>query len=170
MYDLNYVIDRCGVITGPWQMGKADQGVFALWMGKHYFKRPLKYIGYGGTGKQVRDFISIADLGDLIEIQLDRFDSLPHRLYNVGGGVASSLSLAETTLCAKKSRATASKSSESPKTGRSTSRSTLLTTLACIAIPAGRLPKRPRNDVRHLRVDPRTRRSRRSALALAEAS
>jgi CDP-paratose 2-epimerase len=100
MYGLRYVIDRCGVITGPWQMGKADQGVFALWMGKHYFRRPLKYIGYGGTGKQVRDFVSISDLADLIERQLDQLETLPHRLYNAGGGVASSLSLAETTaLC-----------------------------------------------------------------------
>ena len=100
MYGLRYVINRCGVITGPWQMGKVDQGVFALWMGKHYFGRPLKYIGYGGTGKQVRDFVSIDDLGDLLQTQLDRFDELPHRLYNVGGGVASSLSLLETTaLC-----------------------------------------------------------------------
>jgi CDP-paratose 2-epimerase len=100
MYGLNYVINRCGVITGPWQMGKVDQGVFALWMGKHYFKRPLKYIGYGGTGKQVRDFVAIDDLADLVEMQLDEFETLPHRLYNVGGGVASSLSLAETTaLC-----------------------------------------------------------------------
>lgn len=100
MYGLRYVIDRCGVITGPWQMGKVDQGVFALWMGKHYFGRPLQYIGYGGSGKQVRDFVSIDDLGNLLEVQLDRFDALPHRLYNVGGGLASSLSLLETTaLC-----------------------------------------------------------------------
>ncbi|MGA2395058.1 MAG: NAD-dependent epimerase/dehydratase family protein [Candidatus Lustribacter sp.] len=100
MYGLRYVIDRCGVITGPWQMGKVDQGVFALWMGKHYFGRPLQYIGYGGSGKQVRDFVSIDDLGDLLQAQLDRFDALPHRLYNVGGGLASSLSLLETTaLC-----------------------------------------------------------------------
>jgi CDP-paratose 2-epimerase len=100
MYGLRYVINRCGVITGPWQMGKVDQGVFALWMGKHYFKRPLKYIGYGGSGKQVRDLISIDDLGRLIESQLDHFSDLPHRLFNAGGGVESSLSLAETTaLC-----------------------------------------------------------------------
>jgi CDP-paratose 2-epimerase len=100
MYGLRYVINRCGVITGPWQMGKADQGVFALWMGKHYFRRPLKYIGYGGTGKQVRDLISIDDLGMLIETQLEQFGELPYRLFNVGGGPASSLSLAETTtLC-----------------------------------------------------------------------
>ena len=100
MYGLQYVINRCGVITGPWQMGKADQGVFALWMGKHYFAQPLKYIGYGGTGKQVRDLLSAQDLADLIETQLVDLAALPHRVYNVGGGVASSLSLRETTaLC-----------------------------------------------------------------------
>ncbi len=100
MYGVRYVINRCGVITGPWQMGKVDQGVFALWMGKHYFGQSLKYIGYGGGGKQVRDLISIDDLGELIEIQLAQFDTLSHRLFNVGGGIASSLSLAETTaLC-----------------------------------------------------------------------
>jgi CDP-paratose 2-epimerase len=100
MYGLRYVINRCGVVTGPWQMGKVDQGVFALWMGKHYFGRPLQYIGYGGTGKQVRDLVSVDDLGDLLLRQLERFEGLPHRLYNVGGGLASSLSLLETTaLC-----------------------------------------------------------------------
>lgn len=100
MYGLRYVVDRCGVITGPWQMGKVDQGVFALWMGKHYFRRPLNYIGYGGTGKQVRDLIAIEDLIDLVFAQLDRLEALPRRTYNVGGGRESSLSLAETTaLC-----------------------------------------------------------------------
>jgi CDP-paratose 2-epimerase len=100
MYGLRTVVDRCGVITGPWQMGKADQGVFALWMGKHYFKRPLAYIGYGGSGKQVRDFVAVDELCDLVLRQIEAIDSLPQRVYNVGGGLASSLSLIETTeLC-----------------------------------------------------------------------
>ena len=100
MYGLRYVIDRCGVITGPWQMGKVDQGVFALWMGRHYFKQPLRYIGYGGTGKQVRDFIAVDELCDLVLLQIERIADLPRRIYNAGGGVQSSLSLAETTaLC-----------------------------------------------------------------------
>ena len=97
MFGLRYIVDRCGVITGPWQMGKVDQGVFALWMGRHHFKRPLSYIGYGGGGKQVRDFISVDELIDLILLQLEHIDSLPHRVYNVGGGPASSLSLLELT-------------------------------------------------------------------------
>jgi CDP-paratose 2-epimerase len=100
MYGLRTVIDRCGVITGPWQMGKADQGVFALWMGKHYFKRPLKYIGYGGTGKQVRDLVAAGELCDLVLRQIAGLGTLPRRVCNVGGGLGSSLSLAETTaLC-----------------------------------------------------------------------
>lgn len=100
MYGLRTVVNRCGVITGPWQFGTAEQGVFALWMGRHYFKRPLSYIGYGGTGKQVRDFVAVDDLGDLLLAQIASLGERPQRVYNVGGGLASSLSLAETTaLC-----------------------------------------------------------------------
>ncbi len=100
MYDLNYLINRCGVLTGPWQMGKVDQGVFALWMAMHYFKGELSYIGWGGQGKQVRDLLHIADLTDLLQIQLAQFDKLKGNVYNVGGGLTSSLSLLETTkLC-----------------------------------------------------------------------
>ena len=47
MYGIRGIINRCGVIAGPWQFGKVDQGVFTLWMLSHYFKRPLKYIGFG---------------------------------------------------------------------------------------------------------------------------
>lgn len=96
-YGLRIVINRCGVLTGPWQMGKADQGVFALWMAAHYFQRSLQYIGYGGTGKQVRDFLHIADLLDLLLIQIDRLDELQGQTFNVGGGSANTLSLRETT-------------------------------------------------------------------------
>ena len=96
-YGLRTLINRCGVLTGPWQMGKVDQGVFALWMAFHYFKRSLKYIGYGGTGKQVRDFLHIADLLDLIELQIHRLEELKGQTFNVGGGVENTLSLYETT-------------------------------------------------------------------------
>lgn len=99
-YGLRTLINRCGVLTGPWQMGKADQGVFALWMLAHYFDRPLKYIGFGGSGKQVRDFLHIDDLVDLVSLQLGQLDSIRGNIFNVGGGVENSLSLLETTqLC-----------------------------------------------------------------------
>lgn len=99
-YGIRTLINRCGVLTGAWQMGKVDQGVFALWMAYHYFKKPLKYIGYGGTGKQVRDFLHVSDLLTLIDIQIERLDELKGETFNVGGGVENSLSLLETTqLC-----------------------------------------------------------------------
>ena len=100
MYGVRFVINRCGVITGPWQMGKVDQGVFALWMAHHYFSRELSYIGWGGHGKQVRDLLHVDDLAELIAAQLERFETLAGSTFNVGGGNACSLSLLETTsLC-----------------------------------------------------------------------
>jgi CDP-paratose 2-epimerase len=94
------VVDRCGVIAGPWQMGKVDQGVFTYWAAGHYFRRPLSYIGYGGAGKQVRDLLHVEDLVDLIEEQLLDPEHWRGVTVNVGGGADNSLSLAETTaLC-----------------------------------------------------------------------
>jgi len=99
-YDLPAVIDRCGVIAGPWQMGKVDQGVVTLWVARHVFGRDLTYIGYGGTGKQVRDVLHIDDLCELIDLQIARLEALRGQTFNVGGGREVSVSLAElTALC-----------------------------------------------------------------------
>jgi CDP-paratose 2-epimerase len=91
------VIDRCGVIAGPWQMGKVDQGVFTHWMLAHHFGNPLSYIGFGGKGKQVRDLLHVEDLVDLVERQLLDPGDWDGRTVNVGGGRECSLSLRETT-------------------------------------------------------------------------
>ena len=91
------VIDRCGVIAGPWQMGKVDQGVFTHWMLAHHFRNPLSYIGFGGHGKQVRDLLHVEDLVDLVERQLLDPGAWDGRTVNVGGGRECSLSLRETT-------------------------------------------------------------------------
>jgi CDP-paratose 2-epimerase len=99
-FGLRVVIDRCGVIAGPWQLGKVDQGVFTHWVLSHHFGRPLTYLGYGGTGKQVRDLLSVADLVELIDEQLRNIDTWAGFTGNVGGGPGCSLSLLETTqLC-----------------------------------------------------------------------
>lgn len=90
-------IDRCGVIAGPWQMGKVDQGVFTHWMLAHHFRNPLTYIGFGGHGKQVRDLLHVEDLVDLVERQLLDPEAWDGRTVNVGGGRECSLSLRETT-------------------------------------------------------------------------
>ncbi|MFZ5426497.1 MAG: NAD-dependent epimerase/dehydratase family protein [Thermodesulfobacteriota bacterium] len=98
MYGVRGVVNRCGVIAGPWQFGKVDQGVFSLWMQAHYFKRKLKYIGFGGKGKQVRDLFHPDDLFDLLELQLAAWDKADGGIFNVGGGLPVSLSLLETTM------------------------------------------------------------------------
>jgi CDP-paratose 2-epimerase len=101
-YGVRYIINRCGLLTGPWQMAKTDQGVMALWMAAHYFRYGLSYIGFQGTGKQVRDVLHIDDFCDLLVDQIQHFALYSSRCYNVGGGLGNSLSLQETTrLCAE---------------------------------------------------------------------
>jgi CDP-paratose 2-epimerase len=97
MYDLPAVINRCGVLTGPWQMGKVDQGFFVLWAARFHFGGALRYTGFGGRGHQVRDVLHVADLFALIARQIDDLDRHSGRTYNVGGGPALSISLAELT-------------------------------------------------------------------------
>jgi CDP-paratose 2-epimerase len=96
-YGLKAVIDRCGVIAGPGQFGKVDQGVFTLWVMNHYFKRPLRYTGFGGRGKQVRDLLHPADLFDLVSRQLASLPEHSGQVFNVGGGPDVSVSLRELT-------------------------------------------------------------------------
>jgi CDP-paratose 2-epimerase len=97
MFGLRAVVDRCGVIAGPWQMGKVDQGVFTHWMLSHHFEVALSYIGFGGHGKQVRDLLHVDDLVDLVEDQLLERDRWEGARFNVGGGRGCSLSLLEAT-------------------------------------------------------------------------
>jgi CDP-paratose 2-epimerase len=101
-FGLRAAINRCGVITGPWQMGKVDQGVVSLWVLRHYFGKPLAYIGYGGTGKQVRDVLHVDDLCELVAEQLADFAAWDGWLGNVGGGREISVSLQELTAACRK--------------------------------------------------------------------
>ncbi len=101
-YGLRAVVDRCGVIAGPWQMGKVDQGVFTHWTLAHHFGWPLSYIGFAGEGKQVRDLLHVEDLVDLLDEQLRSPAEWDGAVLNVGGGREVSLSLLEATaLCAE---------------------------------------------------------------------
>jgi CDP-paratose 2-epimerase len=100
MYNIRGVINRCAVLTGPWQMGKVDQGVIVLWVAKHLFGGELGYFGYGGTGKQVRDILHVEDLFHLLVNQYQNLDQHNGEIYNVGGGHELSVSLCELTkLC-----------------------------------------------------------------------
>ena len=102
MYGLRIIINRCGVLTGPLQMGKVDQGFVVLWIARHIYQGKLDYLGYGGIGKQVRDILHIKDLHELLRLQIQDIDIHRGQIYNVGGGNFCSVSLLElTALCQK---------------------------------------------------------------------
>lgn len=99
-YGIRAAVTRFGVLAGPRQMAKSDQGVIALWAAAHRYGKPLSYIGFGGTGKQVRDVLHIDDFCDLLVDQIRHLDLYQGKPRNAGGGLANSLSLLETTrLC-----------------------------------------------------------------------
>jgi CDP-paratose 2-epimerase len=87
-------IDRCGVLAGAGQFGTADQGIFSYWINSHLRRRPLRYLGFSGTGKQVRDVLHPHDLCALLERQIRSSRNHGQRVYTVGGGTQSSMSLA----------------------------------------------------------------------------
>ncbi|WP_321493272.1 NAD-dependent epimerase/dehydratase family protein [uncultured Desulfobacter sp.] len=97
MYGIKAIVNRCGVLTGPWQMGKVDQGFMALWVASHFFGRTLSYIGFGGNGRQVRDVLHVKDLFELLDRQISDLSTHSGAVYNVGGGEVLSLSLMELT-------------------------------------------------------------------------
>ncbi|MDI1320687.1 MAG: NAD-dependent epimerase/dehydratase family protein, partial [bacterium] len=87
-------INRCGVLAGAGQFGRADQGIFSFWINSWLRKRPLKYLGFGGLGHQVRDCLHPRDLVPVLEKQFAA-PKLPvgDRLANFSGGAASAMSL-----------------------------------------------------------------------------
>lgn len=96
-FKIKYIINRCGVISGPLQFGKQDQGFVSLWIWRHMMKKKLSYIGYGGTGNQVRDVLHIYDLCELIGIQIKKIRSINNSLFTVGGSKKSNISLKKLT-------------------------------------------------------------------------
>jgi CDP-paratose 2-epimerase len=87
-------INRCGVLAGAGQFGRPDQGIFAYWINSHLRKRPLRYIGFAGSGHQVRDCLHPRDLVPLLQAQFGRPKvDVAEREVNAGGGTASATSL-----------------------------------------------------------------------------
>ncbi len=116
MYGLKAVINRCGVLAGPWQMGKVDQGFMALWVARHVFGGQLQYMGFGGEGLQVRDVLHVKDLFALVMCQMQDIQSHQGAIYNVGGGINNSVSLRELTDIVTKSTARQCKIGQDPTT------------------------------------------------------
>jgi len=111
-------INRCGVLAGKGQFGKADQGIFSFWIRSWKENRPLRYIGFGGRGEQVRDCLHPKDLVPVLKKQMntsvnvkvnvkedgkaesgkrkaEKSDGVDRRICNFGGGVGNSCSLAQ---------------------------------------------------------------------------
>ena len=95
--NLKYIINRFGVIAGPWQFGKQDQGFVPLWIAKHLFKKRLSYIGFGGYGHQIRDIIHIEDVCEIIFLQIKKLNKINNITFNIGGGINNSISLKDLT-------------------------------------------------------------------------
>jgi CDP-paratose 2-epimerase len=117
-------VNRCGVMAGAGQFGKADQGIFSFWIHSWAREAQLKYIGFGGTGHQVRDCLHPQDLLELVLKQMreaktqtlrnrqtgvdrrlkigDFKGAEARRIFNVSGGIASAMSLKQLSVwCAK---------------------------------------------------------------------
>lgn len=91
-------INRCGVLAGAGQFGRADQGIFAYWLNAHLRRRPLRYIGFDGQGHQVRDCLHPRDLVPLLQKQMvTASDRSKPPVVNVAGGRASARSLRQLT-------------------------------------------------------------------------
>jgi len=90
-------IDRCGVLAGPGQFGTPEQGIFAYWINAHRRRRLLRYIGFDGTGKQVRDAMHPRDLAELLDLQMRQERRGGQRIYTAGGGPDNAMSLAQLT-------------------------------------------------------------------------
>ena len=73
IFNIKYIINRSGIITGPLQFGKVEQGVISLWLWRHLNNLKLDYIGFGGKGHQIRDILYVDDFSLLIKKQILAF-------------------------------------------------------------------------------------------------
>jgi len=95
-------INRCGVIAGPGQFGKIDQGIFSFWIYQYLLNKPLSYIGFGGRGYQVRDLLHPYDVFIMVQQQINNPVAALPKIVNLGGGVSNALSLAQLDAFCKK--------------------------------------------------------------------
>lgn len=86
-------INRLGVLAGAGQFGRADQGIFSFWIHSCARKKPLKFIGFGGHGHQVRDCLHPHDLGQVLVQQFERPPEPGQAITNFSGGNANAMSL-----------------------------------------------------------------------------
>jgi len=91
-------LNRCGVLAGAGQFGRADQGIFAYWINSHLRRAQLRYVGFDGMGHQVRDCLHPRDLVPLLRKQMNAgIEPTKSHVLNVSGGLGSAISLRQLT-------------------------------------------------------------------------
>lgn len=80
-------------LAGPNQWGKAEQGWLTWFAIANHFKLPIKVYGFGG--RQVRDYLFIDDLCNLIHKQIKDINNFKGEVFNVGGGINQTTSVKE---------------------------------------------------------------------------
>ncbi len=116
LYNIKYLINRFGVVSGYGQFGKQDQGFLSMWIWRHINKLPINYQGFGGYGNQIRDVLDIKDLCLLIKEQIFKLNKINNLTFNVGGGLKNSISLKELTEYCIKITHNITKLNKKPKT------------------------------------------------------
>ncbi len=96
-FDFPVWITRCGVLAGEGQFGTPAQGIFTFWVNAHLRRRPIRYIGFSGSGHQTRDAFHPRDLAALLVAQMRTPRTDGARIYTAGGGPANAMSLAQLT-------------------------------------------------------------------------
>jgi len=86
-------VNRLGVLAGAGQFGRADQGIFSFWIHSCARKKPLKFIGFGGHGYQVRDCLHPHDLAPVLLRQFASAPAAGEAICNFSGGFRHSMSL-----------------------------------------------------------------------------
>ena len=74
MYGLRTVVNRCGVIAGPGRWARSIRGSSCCGRRGTLFGEPLSYTGSAARGTQVRDVLHVADLYDLVRVQIEDMD------------------------------------------------------------------------------------------------
>ena len=94
LYNIDYVILRASNPYGENQNPKSIQGAVSVFMYKILMNQK---IAIWGDGNIARDFIYINDVIDAIEIAMQK--KLKHNIFNIGSGVATSLTELIKILC-----------------------------------------------------------------------
>lgn len=92
-YNIPAICNRFSCLAGPYQWGKSEQGWVAWFAIANYFKLPVTVYGYNGY--QVRDYLFIDDVYELIIKQCQNLHKHNGDVFNVGGGPSYTVSIRE---------------------------------------------------------------------------